>query len=70
MNHWFSGLGMYWWVIVVALLIVAGLFLAARMPSPRLPAGKAEYELLRRRYAAGEIDDAEYERRLKRLDVT
>lgn len=71
---WWGGVGawhgvLFWGVIVVMLLVLAG-FLAAPIRS-RDRARRHEpdaQELLRRRYARGEIDRAEYRRKRADLD--
>jgi len=56
------GLGMVIWVVIVALAV----WLVVRLVSRRSRGGGAESaeELLRRRFASGEIDAEEYDRRL------
>lgn len=59
---WAMGLGMVIWVVVIALAV----WLVARLVSQRPSGGGTESaeELLRRRFASGEIDAEEYDRRL------
>lgn len=75
MNGMMVGMGMWALIVLVTLLailllVVLGsiwLFRRLRQDDPDRRAGRGEdtaRELLRRRYAAGEIDDEEYERRL------
>lgn len=56
-----------WWVIGIA--IVVGIVWAILRSSPRSGgnAGTSAEELLKRRYAQGEIDKDEYEKRLRDL---
>jgi putative membrane protein len=56
------GLGMVIWVLVVVLAV----WVAVRLVGQRPSGGDAESaeELLRRRFASGEIDAEEYDRRL------
>ena len=81
--HWGldGGMGILWLggVLVVVLfwaLVIAALVLAVRWllradqrgrQEPPAPHSEDPLEILRRRYAAGEIDDEEYERRRKKL---
>lgn len=62
------------WVVVglalLALVIAGTVWLAGRTGAPGTGAGEVgpdPVQILRRRYAAGEIDDGEYERRLTLL---
>jgi putative membrane protein len=61
----FFGMSMLWWVFWIALI---GLFFALATPQPRRRVQDVSaLELLARRFAAGEIDADEYERRRERL---
>jgi putative membrane protein len=63
------GFGLLWSLVAVALLLVllAGLvYLALRFREEESDVDALS--VLRRRYAAGEIDDEEFERRRTRLD--
>lgn len=74
MDGMMAGMGL--WMALVALILIAVLVLAVlssvwllrrlRNGDDRAPR-ETPQELLRRRYAAGEIDDAEFERRLSAL---
>lgn len=60
------GFGMIIWVVVIALVV----WLFVRATGPRPTGGgtsESAEELLRRRFAAGEIDAEEYQRRLETL---
>lgn len=76
--HWFDGSGI-WLVGIIpmllwAVLLVLGIILMVRLigrnsanqPPPPWGAESAE-DVLRRRFAAGEIDEEEYRRRLEVL---
>lgn len=56
-----------WWAVAIA--IVVGIVWAVLRSSPRASgnAGTSAEELLKRRYAQGEIDEDEYEKRLRDL---
>lgn len=62
---WMMGLGMLIWVALIVLLV----WIVARVAGQRPSSGGAESaeELLRRRFASGEIDAEEYERRMEIL---
>jgi putative membrane protein len=56
-----------WWIVGLALL-VAVIWAVARAATPQRPADHESPEaILKRRYARGEVDREEYERRLKDL---
>lgn len=68
-NHdgWLFGGGMWlMWIVFIVLLVLAIKYLVA--------AGRASHEddspitILKKRYARGEIDDEEFERRRKQLE--
>jgi putative membrane protein len=71
-------LGSSVWLVVLALVIAGGVWLGRRLIAPGAASGStglpaagdtdAAREMLRRRYAAGEIDDEEFERRLAGLN--
>jgi putative membrane protein len=73
--HYGAGLGIWWifgililvlfWGIVIAAIVLAirWLIRADRRGNHEGPATPDALELLRQRYARGEIDEAEYERR-------
>jgi putative membrane protein len=73
--HYGAGLGIGWifgililvlfWGLVIAAIVLAARWLirADRRGSHEGPAMPDALELLRQRYARGEIDEAEYERR-------
>lgn len=72
MPYWFNGGHMiwmaFWWLIGIGLFIALLWFLAGAVrPSQR---NESPETTLRRRYAAGEIDAEEFERRLAMLRKT
>ncbi|NNE68615.1 MAG: hypothetical protein HKN33_18765 [Pyrinomonadaceae bacterium] len=71
MEHiWFGGMHAYWWIFWVVMII---LFLMFLEPIPKKEAKKRRenpLEILKRRYATGEIDTEEYEERKSRLEET
>jgi putative membrane protein len=71
--HWFNGGHMIWmtisWILGIGLLVMfTWLLVAAFSGRPQL--SSSPEEILRRRYAAGEIDTEEYEHRLSKLRDT
>ncbi|HTV62196.1 MAG TPA: SHOCT domain-containing protein [Verrucomicrobiae bacterium] len=66
-NAWGMGLGWLFWLAVIV-AVVALIVYIARQPSP--PANKSAEEILKERFARGEISKEEYEERLKTLRST
>lgn len=69
--HWWGGgtfLGgmWFWWIFLIALVFV-GFWLFSRAGTRGGPRPESPEEILKRRYASGEIDRAEYDRRLADL---
>jgi len=56
---------MGWELAVIVLVVVAALLTAKYFPRPPTPSAE---EILKQRYAKGEIDGAEYERRKHDLE--
>ena len=72
MMYWFGGMGFFgsilmllFWVGVVLLVVWA---VRTAMGTPRSTEYDAPLEILKRRYAAGEISEAEYEQACRVLD--
>lgn len=57
------GIGLLFWLVLLGLAVWV-IVRATRSGRPE-PRGEAAEEILRRRFAAGEIDAEEYERRLE-----
>ena len=72
MPYWFDGGHMIWmalsWLIGIGLFVLLVLFIAGTI-RPSQP-NESPDTILRRRYAAGEIDTEEFERRLAVLHKT
>lgn len=70
MFHWDAGWHMGWmglgWILLVVLIVLAVLVVArgSRDPSAR---GESPRDVLKRRYASGEIDRETYQRMLRDL---
>jgi putative membrane protein len=64
---WAMGFGMLTWLLLLAIAVAVMVWLMNRNGSRHQPGGDSAEEVLRRRYAAGEIDAEEYERRLSVL---
>ena len=73
MHYWPDGLHIIWmttwWFIVLGLVVSLIWFLLNTVRGPSTSSGSAE-QILRRRYASGEIDTEEYESRLAELAKT
>jgi putative membrane protein len=57
----------FWALVGLAVWIVVRAFSASHSALPTPPTAPAAEETLRRRYAAGELDDEEFNRRLRVL---
>ena len=55
------------WVLLLVAVVAAVLYLLTRLVDGRHPTGPGAVSVLERRYARGEIDDEEFERRRDRL---
>ena len=60
----FWGMHLFWWLFWIVLLVA---FFSLLTPVPRQRVRETPLEVLRRRYAAGEISTAEYEERKEKL---
>jgi putative membrane protein len=73
MHYWFAGGHMIWmaisWLITIGLFVML-IWLLMDVVSASNSSRTSPEEVLRRRYAAGEIDTGEYERRLDELRKT
>lgn len=58
-NWWPMGIGLVIWLVIIGLLV----WLVARALSHRPSSAESAEELLRRRFAAGEIDEEEFAKR-------
>lgn len=69
MNGFGHGWGMGWWWIIGILLLVLIVWLIVRSANSRNTSTKekSSLDILKDRYAKGEIDKAEFERRKKDL---
>jgi len=65
---WFGG-GLMWllWIVLIAAVIYA-IVAVVRGTSPQRNDGNDALEILRQRYARGEIDEEEFERRRRELE--
>ncbi|MEE4259564.1 MAG: SHOCT domain-containing protein [Bacteroidales bacterium] len=70
-HGWGMGLGMGWWWIIgiIALALIIWLVVRATNQNSQtnLPGNKSSLDILKDRYARGEIDKAEFEERKKDL---
>ena len=58
-----------WWVLIVLGIVVLAKWLFAGTPRGREPGGDRALEVLRERYARGEIEKKEFEERKRDLGV-
>ena len=69
MMGWGGGIGMIiFWIIVIILIVVLVKFIATQS-SGRTERKETPIEIIKRRYASGEIDKEEYEQKKKDLDA-
>ena len=59
---WFFGMHFFWWAFWIV-LIVAAFSTVTPVPKNQLRTGERALDILRRRYAAGQLSTEEYERR-------
>lgn len=64
---WMMAWMLIWFLVAIALVAVA-VFAVVRFSGPRTKSRDAALSELRRRYAAGELDDDEYRRRRAGLE--
>ncbi|HEX7068903.1 MAG TPA: SHOCT domain-containing protein, partial [Candidatus Limnocylindria bacterium] len=64
---WAMGLGMLGWMVLLVVTVALIVWLVNRNVPRRQPGSDSAEEVLRRRYASGEIDAEEYGRRLSVL---
>lgn len=67
LGGWAMGLGMVTWVLVLAVIIGFVVWLMNRAQDRHDGGAESAEDLLRRRFAGGDIDAEEYERRLEAL---
>ena len=69
MEHgWIGGMHMAWWVFWILLIILFFAFLEAEPKQKAKRRRENPVDILKRRYAAGEITTEEYEERKGRLE--
>lgn len=66
-DGWMGGMHWFWWVFWVIFVIVL-VWAVTRSSSPPPPHQETPLEILKRRYAEGEISTEEFERRKSRLE--
>jgi len=66
---WFGAGGMWlFWILLIVVVVVLARWLMAQGGSSRLPAaGESPEQILKRRYARGEMSEDEYEQHLTAL---
>lgn len=67
--HWWNGQGHMgiWWVVSLALLVFGAWALRRSSQGPTSGLNESPEQILKRRYAKGEIDQATYQRMLSEL---
>ena len=69
MEHgWIGGMHMAWWVFWVLMIILFLAFMEAKPKNRNQQKNEEPLEILKRRYAAGEITTEEYEERKAHLE--
>ena len=69
MMGWGGGIGMIlFWILLIVVMIVLIKFLMSK-PNEKAENKETPLEILKRRYASGEIDKAEYEEKRKDLQI-
>lgn len=73
MDGWASGTGMFamglFWILIFVLLATLIWFLVKKgSQSSKQPSDKTPLEILKKRYALGEIDEEQYRRMKKEID--
>lgn len=68
-DGWSMGWMGVWWIFLLVLIAVAALIVLRNAPAGRTvgPGREAPEDVLKRRYAEGEIGDEEYEKKLREL---
>jgi putative membrane protein len=66
-DGWWMGFGMLLWPLLLAAIIGLVVWLAVRGGRPAHQSVDEAEQILRRRFAAGEIDEEEYRRRIDAL---
>lgn len=59
---WFFGMHLFWWLFWIALIVTA-VATVTPVPKNQMKSGVRALDILRRRYAAGQVSTEEYERR-------
>lgn len=63
---WFGTMHVLWWALLIGAAVVLIRAIQGGPAAVRPPADRA-FEILRERFARGEIDQAEYDQRVQRL---
>jgi len=67
---WFGGgFGWVFWIVIIAVLVWVIKMASDKGSSSQNSSDDSPLEILKKRYARGEIDEQEYERKRKELDV-
>ena len=70
-HGWGMGWGMGWWWIIGLIIVVAIVWMVVKSMNTNsrgnLPSGKSALDILKERYAKGDINKEEFEKRMKDL---
>lgn len=67
-HWWFLGMHLFWWIFWAVLLIWAYRWAMSMLKRRELQGRETPLEVLKRRYATGELSTQEYEERKARLE--
>lgn len=66
-NNWFMGWMWMWWILIILAIVAVVWFLVSTGQKRRNASDDSPEQILKRRYARGEIDHETYERMLDEL---
>lgn len=69
MGWWMLFGGVFWLLFLLAICWIAVTFARTTNDKPTQPTRESPREVVRRRYAAGEITDEEYDRLMRKLET-
>lgn len=61
-SWWFFGMHLFWWLFWIGLITIA-VATVTPVPKSQMKSGKRALDILRRRYAAGQVSTEEYHQR-------
>lgn len=66
--HTIGGAMFFFWIFIAVFFVWFIMFMMKQMDTKQNRSGESALEILKRRYANGEIDDEEFEKKRKNLD--